>query len=532
MYDRRAGVRRIWIPVAVVLLATASIFGLWYWPNPDFGYDYRSAGSYLAVIAGVLGVVGWWLLLSGIGWLRRFAIFAVVAVLLTGAVWGAVDRVEFQGNMVPIVRWRWERHDRGPREAGGLAVIPADTSSDDFPEYRNHNRDGVITGLSLDRGWAIHPPKKLWGLSLGEEAGFGGISVVGPSAVTIEQVGDDEVVACYDADTGHERWNYRYRARFSEVMGGVGPRTNPTIAGGDVYTLGATGHLARLDGRTGKPKWQADTLDKRWNVYWGQSGSPLVYDRFVVVNPGRNREKMEKDSAPGTGPSVVAYDRETGTIAWRAGENPAGYSSPQLATIAGVRQVLVFDAAGLGSYDPETGKDLWSFPWTQDPEVNVAQPLVFDGGRVFISSGYGHGSAMLKVTVADGKWSVANEPLWTTPKLKSKFANPVAYKGHIYGLDESAGSLTCLDAANGKVCWKDGRYGNGQILLVGDLILIESETGKLVLVEANPEHWNEVASFQALEGRKNWNYLTVAHGRAYLRNHEMMACFELPVGKK
>jgi outer membrane protein assembly factor BamB len=240
---------------------------------------------------------------------------------------------------------------------------------------------------------------------------------------------------------------------------------------------------------------------------------------------------MEKDSAPGTGPSVVAYDRDTGKVAWAAGENPAGYSSPQLATIAGVRQVLVFDAAGLGSYDAETGKDLWFFPWTQDPEVNVAQPLVFDDGRVFISSGYGHGSAMLKVTFADGKWTVPEKPLWTTSKLKSKFANPVAYKGHVYGIDEAAGSLTCLDAADGRVCWKDGRYGNGQLLLVGDLLLIESETGKLVLVEATPDHWNEVASFQALPGRKNWNYLTVARGRAYVRNHETMACYELPVKK-
>ena len=111
-----------------------------------------------------------------------------------------------------------------------------------------------------------------------------------------------------------------------------------------------------------------------------------------------------------------------------AGARRAGYSSPQLATIAGVRQVLLFDAEGLGSYEPTTGAELWFHEWKQDPPVNVAQPLVFDDGRVFISSGYGHGSAMLKVTLTDGKWD-ATEELWTSNRLKSKFSNPVAHNG-------------------------------------------------------------------------------------------------------
>jgi outer membrane protein assembly factor BamB len=257
-----------------------------------------------------------------------------------------------------------------------------------------------------------------------------------------------------------------------------------------------------------------------------------VYDRFVVVNPGRNREGMNKDAPPGTGPAVVAYDRDTGKVAWESGDRPAGYSSPQLATIAGVRQVLVLDGEGLGSFDPETGKELWFHEWKQDPEVNVAQPLVFDDGRVFISTGYGHGGAMLKVVLKDGKWD-ASEELWTSNRLKCKFTSPVAHDGFIYGIDEAAGSLTCLDAKTGKLKWKDGRYGNGQILLAGDLILVGTETGKLVLVEATPDGHHELASAQVLEGRKNWNYLTVARGRAYVRNHEMMACYELPVqGKK
>ncbi|HEX4588733.1 MAG TPA: PQQ-binding-like beta-propeller repeat protein, partial [Gemmataceae bacterium] len=420
-------VRFRWVPVAAVILAGVAVAALWYYPNPDFPNDERSMASSIAVLVAALVIALWVLFLSGIRWVLRIGILAVAAGLVFSLRWP-----HFQGNLIPIFRFRWQHHDRGQRETTDQVSIPEPTPAD-FPEYRNRNRDGVITGLKLDRGWAIHPPEKLWEVSLGDDAGYGGISVVGPAAITLEQIGPMEAVVCYDSDSGKERWRYEYDALFTELMGGTGPRTNPTIVDGDVYTLGATGHLARLDGKTGKPKWTADIVAGSNVVYWGESGSPLVYDRFVVVNRGRNRAGLSKDSAPGTGPGVVAYDRETGKVAWESGDRQAGYSSPQLATIGGIRQVLVFDADGLGSFDPETGKELWFHEWTQDPEVNVAQPLVFDDGRVFISSGYGHGCAMLMVTNADGKWAV--KEMWSNSRLKSKFANPVRLGEHIFGID-------------------------------------------------------------------------------------------------
>jgi outer membrane protein assembly factor BamB len=258
------------------------------------------------------------------------------------------------------------------------------------------------------------------------------------------------------------------------------------------------------------------------SIQWGMSGSPLVYDRFVVVNPGAQRESAK-------GRAVVAYDRDTGAVRWAAGDRTASYSSPQLTTLGGVRQVLVFDGEAIGSFDSDTGKELWSYEWKTDPPVNVAQPLVIDGDRVFIASGYGHGCAMLKVTQADGKWSA--KPEWENKNLKCKFSNPVYRDGFIYGIDESAGGLTCLDAGSGQRKWRDGRYGNGQILLAGDLIVVGTENGRVVLVEANPAAFREASSLRVLDGAKNWNYLALARGRAFVRNHEMMACYELPTEK-
>ena len=155
--------------------------------------------------------------------------------------------------------------------------------------------------------------------------GYASFAVAGDLAVTIEQRRDQEAVVGYDVATGHERWTYSYPAHFVERLGGPGPRATPTIRDGDVYSLGATGVLACLKAATGELKWSVNILDGQPNVAWAMSGSPLVYDRFVVVNPGAQ-------TAANQGKAVVAYDRETGKPVWRAGSARAGYSSPMLVT--------------------------------------------------------------------------------------------------------------------------------------------------------------------------------------------------------
>src|SRR5262249_25508405 len=152
-------------------------------------------------------------------------------------------------------------------------------------------------------------------------------------AVTIEQRRDNEAVVCYDTATGQELWASTYPDDFSEPMGGEGPRATPTIAGGDVYSLGARGKLVCLDARTGKRKWEVDILQdkQKENLQWGMAGSPLVYDDVVVVSPG-----VQKGAPPGR--ELVAYGRATGEEVWHQGDHQAGYSSPMLVTLAGRRQ--------------------------------------------------------------------------------------------------------------------------------------------------------------------------------------------------
>ena len=300
--------------------------------------------------------------------------------------------------------------------------------------------------------------------------------VQGGVIVTIEQRRDQEAVVCYDSATGTEIWANSYSADFEETMGGPGPRATPTIAGDEVYSYGAIGDLLCIDLKTGKTKWAVKTLANNDNIMWAMSGSPLVYENMVIVNPG-----TQKDSAKGK--AVCAFNRANGELIWGSGDTRAGYSSPMLATLAGKLQVVQFDADCIAGYDLKDGTRLWKFDWPIGNGVNVAQPLVLSEDRVFISTSYdvAAGRLCLKVTFDDGKWQV--KELWKNNKLRCKFTSPVFYEGFIYGLDE--GILACVEASSGKPFkWRDGRYGHGQILLTGDLILILSETGKLVLVQA------------------------------------------------
>jgi outer membrane protein assembly factor BamB len=440
--------------------------------------------------------------------LRRWPLWLAlgVAALGLGVVWLRTNRPSPQDELL-------EAHRRQQAASGSLSPLTLAAAGPlDCPGYRGQRRDGVVKGPPLSRDWKLHPPRVVWRQPVG--GGYAAFAVVGNVAVTIEQRRDREAVVCYDTVTGRERWVYDYAASFRRGED-AGPRATPTIDSGDVFALGATGRLVCLDAVSGRLKWSKEILQNNSNLTWGMSGSPLVDDHVVVVNPGVQRS----DSG---GRAVIAYHRTTGGVVWQAGQTQAGYSSPMLATLAGQSQILLLDGEVLGGYDAATGAQLWQFPWNTQQGINVAQPVVLEGDRVFISSGYGVGCALVQVGTSDSRWTA--EPVWETSAMHCKFTSPVAYQGFVYGLDE--GILVCVDVQTGKRRWKEGRYGHGQMLRADDLLLIMAESGELVLVEATPQGHHELGRLQALEG-KTWNTPILVDGRAYLRNDREMVCYDL-----
>ncbi len=468
----------------------------------------------------VLGA--WFLFFSGYSMKRRFSAVGLGLAVVAGFI-ALVQKVEFDGQMSPIVQYRWERtHDEALAEhlqqiqpaTGGADLKVAQSDS---PFYRGLKGDGSTTGIELSDIWAA-PPKQLWKHPVG--TGHAGIAIAGNSAITMEQREGDEVVVCYERDTGRERWKYAYSARFStsEPMGGDGPRTTPAIADGDVYTLGANGDLVCVVGASGTLRWKVNILDDNGatNLKWAMSGSPLIVGDLVIVNPGINPENN-------TNQGVAAYDRKSGKKAWANGKYGAAYASPQKVTLSGVEQVLVFDFGGLGGYDPKTGAELWRYPWETAMGMNSAQPVVVGADRVFVSSEVGNGGAVVEVRKDGSTWTT--KEVWKNRNLVARFANPVFTNGHLYGFSNN--KLACVNATTGKRLWYEGNYGNGQIVLSGNVLVMTTEKGKVVMVAADPTEHRELGELEVFTTR-TWNVPALAGNQLFLRNHREMAAYELP----
>jgi outer membrane protein assembly factor BamB len=212
----------------------------------------------------------------------------------------------------------------------------------------------------------------------------------------------------------------------------------------------------------------------------------------------------------------------TGARVWNSMSDQASYTSPTLATLAGRRQVVVVTARRVAGLAPEDGAVLWEHPWSNGLGINVSQPLVVSPNRVFISSGYGKGAALVELSGSGN--SLAARAVWENTSLKTKFNSPVYHDGHVYGLDE--GIMTCVDVNTGERKWKGGRYGYGQVLLASGHVIVTTEEGEVVLVLATPAAHTEVARFKAVEG-KTWNVPAIADGRLLVRNANEMAAFKL-----
>jgi outer membrane protein assembly factor BamB len=300
-------------------------------------------------------------------------------------------------------------------------------------------------------------------------------------------------------------------------MAGDGPRATPAIDEGRVYTFGVNGVLTALDLASGRLLFEKDVLAENGarRPEYGVASSPLVVDGVVVVLAG----------GPG-GRSLVAYDARTGERRWSGGDDPAAYSSPRVATLGGVRQIVVLSHDSLAGHDVRTGAVLWRDPWPERAE-KVSQPVVLGDDRVFVSVGYGVGGRLVRVSrSAGGTWRA--DLVWQTRQLKAKFTQVVAHRGFLYGLDE--GVLVCLDPKDGERRWKSGRYGHGQVLLVDDLLLVQAEDGAVALVEPVPERHVELGHFQAIEGRA-WATPALVGNLLLVRGDVEAACYRLPIEK-
>ncbi|MFQ5528136.1 MAG: PQQ-binding-like beta-propeller repeat protein [Thermoanaerobaculia bacterium] len=498
---------RWWPTVVVALLFAGFLIRTWW--LVDQTRQYSVMETIAAVVLALLLVLLWFLLASRAPWKWRLG--AIGLAILAGVLGSQFLTIRgVSGDLVPLIGFK----SSGEAAVAGTVRTAGElegTIRADYPQFLGPNRNTTVGELRLSRDWKAFPPREIWRREVGPA--WSGFAVVGDFAVTQEQHGTEEQVVAYDLATGEVRWRHADATRYETTIGGIGPRSTPTIAGDAVYTLGATGLLNALVLETGERLWSRDILKEHdaSNREWGKSCSPLVVGDLVVVSAGGIRDQ-----------SLVAYERETGELAWAAGTDASSYSSPVLFTLAGHEQIVMRNQGSIAAHDPMTGKVLWSVDWPAE-QPNVAVPLQLGPDRVLFSSGYGIGSKVYAVSAApDGAFEA--EMLWESPRMKAKFTNPVAYRGHVYGLDD--GVMVCLDPSTGERCWKKGRYGHGQGILVDDLLLLTTERGEVVLIEPNPEQLRVLGELVAFEG-KSWNPPALAGSLLLLRTDSEAVLYEL-----
>jgi outer membrane protein assembly factor BamB len=477
----------------------------------------------------------WFLFFSGFGW--RLRLLVLTSVFMAVSLFAVLFRIErLSGELIPYFAYRFslkpDRRLHPPRSGASAGVNSTSvdlrtTTENDFPQFLGPRRSDSVEHVRLARNWTDRPPQLVWRHEIG--AGWSAFSVVNGHAVTMEQRGDWEMVTCYGLETGRLEWANSNAIRFERLEAGIGPRSTPTIDDGMVYAIGALGHLVCLDGTTGKCIWEKDLLkeygitakDEAAGVPWGRAGSPLVVgDRVIVPVGGRKG---------GSFVSLAAYDKRRGTLLWKGGDRQISYSSPAVAILAGAEQILSVNEDTVSGHDVNTGRPLWEQPWKghTNADPNVSQPVPILPNLVFISKGYGQGAMLLRLGPGTGD-DLAAEVVWKNTKvLKTKFTNVAILGNYVYGLSD--GVLECVDLTDGQSKWKQGRYGHGQILLVNDLLLVLSEEGEIVLVDATPESPNKVMGrFQALDGL-TWNNFALSGTYLLVRNAEEAACYRLPL---
>lgn len=376
------------------------------------------------------------------------------------------------------------------------SLLAASALAGDWPQWRGPNRNG----MSDEGGWnpkALEGGAKVaWRASIGE--GYASPVIAGGKVYATGNSNGQDRVYCFDAASGALLWNQGHPA---EGGGDAykGPRATPAVEGGKLFAMSREGAVVCLDAADGKVVWRKNLVADAGiaNLNWGLAGSPLVVGDLLILNAGS---------------SGLALKKDTGAVAWSTGTGVGGYASPVACTLDGKPGLLIFGAEALFGVTADSGKVLWSHPWKTSYNVNAPDPVPL-GSKVFISSGYGSGSAVL---------DLAQTPpavVWQNKLIASQFASSILREGYLYGCDGNAGKgrLRCVEFETGKEVWAEDT-GFSSLILVDGKLLILHEAGKLTIAEATPKGFARLSEAQALDRKLCWTAPAFSGGRVYCRN--------------
>ncbi|MGV3663475.1 MAG: PQQ-binding-like beta-propeller repeat protein [Prosthecobacter sp.] len=374
-----------------------------------------------------------------------------------------------------------------------ITLVSSTALAADWPQWRGPTRDGISTekfsGIKVTKAWETQ---------IG--IGFSSFTVADGRVYTTGHADSKDTVFCFDAATGKEVWKHSYAADLGDKYYEGGTSATPTLENGKAYHLSRWGNLLCFDAATGNIVWEkniqqeteADIPD------WGFAGSPLVHEDLLILNVGK---------------AGTAVEKATGKLVWKSDTANAGYCTPYPITVNGKPQVVLASGRAYKGIDPTNGKELWEHTWTTSYGVNAADPIL-SGTKLFISSGYNKGCALLELASAEP------QELWRNRLMKNQFNSSVLIEGHLYGTDgdfDKNATLKCLEFETGTEKWKEASTGFGALMAADGKLIIITDKGELVIAKASPAKFEVISRNQVLDGRC-WTAPVLANGKLYVRN--------------
>jgi len=406
---------------------------------------------------------------------------------------------------------------------GGMSVFLALTlwqgaRAGDWPQWRGPHRDGRSSDSGLLQEWPEGGPKLAW-KATGLGKGYAGVAVVGDRLYTMGDKDGSSSLIALSADGGKVVWATKVGTAGAPGWGGfAGPRGTPTVDGDLILTVDQWGQLACVKAADGKEAWRKSYTNDFGGARpeWGFSESPLVDGDQVVCTPGGEKG------------ALVALNKLTGELIWQSKDftDPAQYSSIIAVEIGGARQYVQLTMENVVGIAPKDGSVLWKARRKGATAV-IPTPIV-DGDLVYVCSGYNIGANMFRVTASDGKFSA--EPVYANRSIANQHGGVVKVGDCLYGYCDSKG-LTCQDFKTGNILWTNKeKVKKGSVSYAdGRLYCREEDNGALVLVEASPSGFAEKGRFSQPERAKEkaWPHPTIANGKLYVRDQDLLLCYEV-----
>lgn len=374
-----------------------------------------------------------------------------------------------------------------------LTLFSTALSAADWPQWRGPTRDGVST-----EKLAGTKVTKSWEAEIG--IGFASFTVADGRVYTTGHANGKDTVFCLSAETGKPVWKHEYAADLGDKYYEGGTSATPTIESGKAYHLSRWGNLFCFDAATGRIVWEKNIQEETEADIpdWGFAGSPLVSGDLLILNVGK---------------AGTAVEKATGKLVWKSDTDNAGYCTPYPITVNGKPQVVLSSGRAYKGVDPSNGKELWEHTWTTSYGVNAADPIL-SGTKLFISSGYNKGCALLDLASAEP------QELWRNRLMKNQFNSSVLVEGHLYGIDgdfDKTAVLKCLEFETGAEKWKETSVGFGALMVADGKLIIITDKGELVIAKASAAKFEVISRHQVLDGRC-WSAPVLANGKVYVRN--------------